>query len=263
MQPIKTYTIGELSPEQFVPEHTFCYVIKGIMRLYDGNKTYALHGGETCLVRKNHLVRYMKEKVDNEIEKVFISLDEAFLKQFQERHPYPGTKYKSNEAILVLPQNDLLSNFIQSLKLYYKSGSIDTTFADVKREELLLILLRQQPLLAGVFFDYGVPQKINLEEFMNLHYKFNVSMERFAYLSGRSLSAFKRDFKEIFNEAPNHWLVQRRLQEAHFLIERQQKKPSDIFIELGFETLAHFSFAFKKRFNLTPTDLSRQANERK
>lgn len=80
-------------------------------------------------------------------------------------------------------------------------------------------------------------------------------MERFAYLTGRSLSAFKRDFAAIFSDTPGRWLVQRRLQEAHFLIEKKGQKPSDIYLDLGFEDLSHFSFAFKKRFGKSPSDI--------
>jgi len=128
----------------------------------------------------------------------------------------------------------------------------------LKREELLLILLKLQPELSGILFDFGKPEKINLKEFINRNYKFNVSLERLAFMTGRSLSAFKRDFKEIFNEAPNRWLIQKRLQEAHFLIEKKNKKPSDIYLELGFEDLSHFSFAFKKEFGMSPTELTEQ-----
>ncbi|WP_348970677.1 helix-turn-helix transcriptional regulator [Chondrinema litorale] len=88
--------------------------------------------------------------------------------------------------------------------LYYKiSNDINKVFDNVKREELLLILLQNQPELTAILFDYGMPQKVDLEEFMNRNYKFNVSIDRFAYLIGRSLSAFKRDFKQIFNDTPN------------------------------------------------------------
>jgi AraC-like DNA-binding protein len=51
-------------------------------------------------------------------------------------------------------------------------------------------------------------------------------------------------------------LVKKRLQEAHFLIEKKNKRPSEIYLDLGFETLSHFSFAFKKQFGLTPTELA-------
>ena len=108
-----------------------------------------------------------------------------------------------------------------------------------------------------MFFDYGIPVKIDLEEFMERNYKFNVSVARFAYLTGRSLSAFKRDFKAIFNETPNRWLIKKRLQEAHCLLQRNEKA-SEIYQELGFEALSHFSFAFKKLFQLTPTELAEQ-----
>jgi AraC-like DNA-binding protein len=91
---------------------------------------------------------------------------------------------------------------------------------------------------------------------MNNNYKFNVSIERFAWLTGRSISAFKRDFEKIFNDTPSHWLVQRRLQESYFLIDKKNKRPSDMYLDLGFEDLSHFSFAFKKLFGLSPSQLS-------
>jgi AraC-like DNA-binding protein len=109
-----------------------------------------------------------------------------------------------------------MPNFIHSLKPYYTHGVISEPFSDLKREELLIILLQEQSELAGMFFDYGIPQKINIEEFMNRNFTFNVSVERFAYLTGRSLSAFKRDFINIFNDTPNHWLVQRRCRKLIF-----------------------------------------------
>ncbi len=227
------------------------------MNLYDGSEHRALTSGEGCIARKNRLGRFNKLKVDGELEKVFVFFDEAFLKRFQEKHESKTTKFTLTSTLISVNKNDLIPDFIQSLKPYYNHGKIKEAFADVKREELLIILLQSQPGLAGLFFDYGIPQKINIEEFMNRNYRFNVSMERFAYLTGRSLSAFKRDFKTIFNETPNHWLVHKRLQEAHFLIGKKDKKASDIYLELGFEDLSHFSFAFKKLFGVSPNHLKK------
>ncbi len=219
------YVGKEISPEQFISDHAFVYVINGIMNIYDGSKQITLKSGDCCIARKNRLARYNKEKVNNELEKVFVFFDEAFLKQFQERYQTKTIKFKSTETLIPVNENSLLPNFIQSLLPYYDHAKIKDAFANVKREELLIILLQQQPELTGLFFDYGIPQKMNIEEFMNRNFKFNVSIERFAFLTGRSLSAFKRDFKETFNDTPNHWLVKKRLQEAHFLIEKKGKKP--------------------------------------
>ena len=250
------YHIGVISPEQFVAEHTFTYIIKGEMHLYDGSNSYVLRSGENGLARKDSLIRFKKEMVNDELEKVFVFFDEHFLKAFQAKHHPVAAKSGARQTITLLPENKLLPPFIQSLVPHYDHGKIAEAFADVKREELLLILLQAQPELAGLFFDYRTPEKINLGEFMNRNYQFNVSLDRFAYLTGRSLSAFKRDFKQVFNDTPGHWLVQRRLQEAYFLIDKKNQKPAKIYLDLGFETLPHFSYAFKKEFGIAPTQLA-------
>ena len=253
------YIGPQISPEQFVAEHSFLYLIKGSMQGYDGNKNYPLKSGECCLVRKNYLTRYNKQKEDNQFEKVVVVFDELFLKSFQEKRKIPLPKFSSNDAFMRIQKNELIPNFLRSLELYYNAeGKIDPTFADLKREELLLIILQSNPELAAIFFDFSNPEKIDLEAYMNRNYRFNVSLERFAYLTGRSLSVFKRDFEKIFHETPSRWLVQKRLREAYFLLEKKHKKPTDIYLDLGFEDLSHFSFAFKKLFGLAPTQLAEQ-----
>ncbi|WP_099367538.1 helix-turn-helix domain-containing protein [Sphingobacterium sp. 1.A.4] len=254
---IKSCIIGPvISAEQFIAEHFFLFLGKGRMNAYDGNKHYVLKPGESFLVRKNRLARYNKVKDNDEFEKVIIFFDEAFLKSFQKKHSIVFKNFTSKDAIIKLNKDDLINSFLFSLEPYYNhSGNISPTFSDIKREELLLILLQLHPELSDILFDFGVPGRIDLEKFMQQNYKFKVSMERFSFLTGRSLSAFKRDFKSIFNETPNRWLVKRRLQEARFLIEEKQQKPADFYLDLGFEDLSHFYFAFKKEFGRTPVEM--------
>ncbi len=254
---IKSCFVGPaISPEQFIAEHFFLFLAKGTMNGYDGNKHYTLKAGESCIVRKNRLARYNKVKDNNQFEKVVIFFDEAFLKAFQKKHPVTPRRQTAKNAFIRLKKDKLINSFLLSLEPYYNgSGNISPTFSDLKREELLLILLQLHPELADILFDFGVPGRLDLEQFMQQNYKFNVSMERFAFLTGRSLSAFKKDFKKIFNETPNRWLTKRRLQEARFLIEEKRQRPTDIYIELGFENLSHFSFAFKKEFGVPASTL--------
>jgi AraC-like DNA-binding protein len=255
---IKSCYIGpHISPEQFVAEHFFLYLAKGSMEGYDGHKHYMLNAGEYCLVRKNHLARYTKHKDNGAFEKVVVVFDEAFLNTYKQKHNAVAAKPTLRSAFVPLTASPLVLNFIQSLRPYYNgAGKIEDVFADVKREELLLILLQGNPALAAIIFDTGAPAKMDLKAYMNRNYKFNVSVERFAYLTGRSLSAFKRDFKDVFGDTPSRWLVQRRLEEAHFLINKKAKRPSDIYLDLGFEDLSHFSFAFKKKYGLNPSGLA-------
>lgn len=250
------YIGPEISPEQFIAEHFFLYIAKGKIHGYDGHRSSTLSAGEYCLVRKNHLARYNKEKINGAFEKVVIILDEAFLKTYQNKYQPRFEITKPETAFIALKFEAAIPDFIDSLTPYYDGGGqIDQKVADEKREELLTLLLRSRPELANLLFDFGKPEKIDLEAFMNRNYKFNASIERFAYLTGRSRSAFKRDFRDLFQDTPNRWLIRKRLKEAYFLITKKQQKPSAFYLDLGFEDLSHFSYVFKKTFGLTATEL--------
>ncbi|MFT3934641.1 MAG: AraC family transcriptional regulator [Chitinophagaceae bacterium] len=263
MREITKDTASQILKEQFIPDNVFLYVARGAINFFDGNKTYTFKTGECFIARKNRLAKFTLADSKDGFEPILFCFDEPFLQQFQQKHkikaPAPS---RSSATFIKITQTAWIDDFIRSLKPYYKGVmQLDAAFEDLKYEELLIILLKNQPSLAGIFFDYTIPQKINLEAFMNRNYKFNASIQRFAYLTGRSLSAFKRDFATIFNDTPNHWLIQKRLEEASLLINKK-KKPSDIYIDLGFETLSHFSFAFKKQFGLSPTDFANRKLKR-
>jgi AraC-like DNA-binding protein len=95
---------------------------------------------------------------------------------------------------------------------------------------------------------------MDLEKCMLSNFHFNVPVEKFARLTGRSLAGFKRDFQKTFGRSRRQWLQEKRLTEALHLIEKKNKKPSAIYLDLGFESLSHFSHSFKKRFGKAPTE---------
>ncbi|MCF2446775.1 AraC family transcriptional regulator [Dyadobacter sp. CY345] len=257
MRTIADDTRVNMLREQFIPDHVFIYIVKGTIRVYDGTQSYTYRAGDACLARKNRLAKYELLDSKERFEPIIFCFDQPFLQDFQSKHRSKQTTRGLKDTIIDIQSTELIQSFIQSIKPYYKGVmQLDEAFEDLKYEELLIILLKTRPELAAVLFEFRRPGKIDLEEFMNSNYKFNVNVERFAYLTGRSISAFKRDFAAAYHETPGHWLVKRRLQEAHFLISQENKKPSDVYLDLGFEDLSHFSFAFKKQFGIAPTQLA-------
>jgi len=65
-----------------------------------------------------------------------------------------------------------------------------------------------------------------------------------------SLASFKRDFEKVFKTSPGLWLQQKRLSGAYYQIREKGRKPSDVYLDVGFENLSHFSYAFKKAFGV-------------
>lgn len=256
MRTIADDTRTNILQEQYIPDNVFIYVLKGAIRVFDGNKTYTYRAGDACLARKNRLAKYELLESKDKFEPILFCFDEPFLQQFQNKNYPKQINYTLKNTLIDIRKSELIESFIQSIKPYYKGVmQLDEAFEDLKYEELLIILLKNQPELAGVFFDFRKPGKIDLEKFMSQNFKFNVSISRFAFLTGRSLSAFKRDFKSIYNDTPSHWLVKRRLQEAYFLMDKKGEKPSDIYVDLGFESLSHFSTSFRKAYGHAPTQI--------
>ncbi|ULT25790.1 AraC family transcriptional regulator [Sphingobacterium sp. E70] len=123
-------------------------------------------------------------------------------------------------ALLIQP-GALIKGFVDSLVPYLQQ-QMDDRIVALKARELVLLLIQLNPAFKNVLFDFNEPGKIDLEAFMNSHYRYNVPLERFAFLTGRSLSGFKRDFEKQFHTSPGRWLLQKRLDTARFLIEQQK-----------------------------------------
>lgn len=243
--------------EHFIPEHIFSYQMSGTMIVNDGVRTYTAKEGDFRLSRRNHLSKFVKQPPEGgEFKVILLFLDQKILQEIARELDYKVEKSTPKETIIYLDQNLLYKSFMESLVAYLElhQGSDEALFT-LKIKEVIYLLLKVNPELKDILFDFTEPGKIDLEAYMNKNFHFNVHLNRFAYLTGRSLATFKRDFRKIFQDTPSHWLQQRRLQEAYYLIKEKRKMPSDVYLEVGFEDLSHFSFAFKKKYGLSPSKL--------
>jgi AraC-like DNA-binding protein len=241
--------------EQFVPEHVFSYQVAGTLVINDGNNIYTFKEGDFRFIKRNHLVKFVKQPPEGgEFRSLAVYLDQETLRRFSMEYGYTTARHTEGNAVLEIPSNKLLLTYIDSLLPYQESIQTgNQQLMSLKLREAILILLQTNPAFKDTLFDFTEPGKIDLEGFMNKNFHFNVQLQRFAYLTGRSLATFKRDFDKIFHLSPSRWLQQRRLQEAHYLIKEKGKTASDVYLELGFEDLSHFSFAFKKKYGVAPS----------
>lgn len=141
-----------------------------------------------------------------------------------------------------------------SLNYYTQEENLpDEQLIHMKLTECLYVLKCKYHELYQGILQHSIGNKTDLQTFMTKNYMHNAPLERFAELSGRSLSTFRRDFQNIFGMQPHKWILQKRLETAYKRIVEYREKPSDIFWELGFETLAHFSRKFKEHYGYAPS----------
>jgi AraC-like DNA-binding protein len=245
--------------EQFTSEHVLSYQLSGTLTLNDGDHEYVFREGDFRFIRRNQLVKFIKQPPAGGVfESVSIYLDEATLRSFSMEFGYkaePGNALAG--AVVPLAGGQLLKSYMDSLLPYIQPDNlVNDALQALKLREAIMLLLQCKPGMKDVLFDFSEPGKIDLEAFMNKNFHFNVQLNRFAYLTGRSLATFKRDFENIFHTSPSKWLQQRRLREAHYLIKEKGRMPSDVYLEIGFEDLSHFSYAFKKMYGVPPSRLA-------
>ncbi|MEN4759147.1 hypothetical protein ABEG63_02300 [Chryseobacterium sp. C39-AII1] len=94
----------------------------------------------------------------------------------------------------------------------------------LKIEEILIILRSINQNIDGILFDLSEPRKISIADFMEKNFIFNMAIEKFAYLTGRSLTTFKKDFRIAIKTTSQKWLTQKRLELAYY--ELSEKKES-------------------------------------
>jgi len=251
------YVTRSREGEQFIPDYVFGYQVSGTMIMNDGNKEYIFKPGDFRFSRRNHLVKFNKLPPEGGEYKSFsVHFEQPFLRNFSMETGYKAEKHINGDAVIGLKPDPLYKNYFDSLPSYMQlNAEEDAGLVALKLREAILLLLKVNPEIKDLLFDFSEPGKIDLEAFMNKNFHFNVDLNRFAYLTGRSLATFKRDFEKLFHITPARWLLQRRLQEAYYLIREKGKTASDIYLDLGFEDLSHFSFVFKKQFGVAPTKM--------
>lgn len=247
--------------EPFVQDHALLFVLNGKMVINDGNETTEFNTGEIGFISKNQLVKTQKIPQDNKpFMSISILLPKDTLYNYSKEHNITTKGNFTGKPNFVLTSDPFLKGFYNSMIPYFEDhNALTDNLAIIKTMEVIELLLRKTSM-QNILFNFDDDFKIDIEAYMNKNFMHNIPLEHFAKLTGRSLSTFKRDFQETFKETPNKWLIKKRLDLAHFLISKQNHKPTDVYYEVGFVNFSHFSRSFKSEFGVNPSEIKNHHN---
>lgn len=238
-------------------ENVLVGVLAGELRVVQADCMRCCVAGDTLLLPRKQpatLLKYPKDGVA--YQAVVLKLPPALVRTYYTQNSPTPTRPASS-GLLLFPNSPLLQSLFASLLPYLElKYCLPEKLLEVKIAEVIEILRSLDPQSDAILADFAEPGKVNLVEFMEANYMFNLSLAKFSYLTGRSLTTFKRDFKKAFQLSPQRWLTQKRLALAHYQLAEKSRKPVELYLEVGFENLAHFSYAFKKQFGYPPTALA-------
>jgi len=239
--------------------HILVWYLSGSSRIIQGDTSYTFGTGSIFLVPRHHVATFINYGNEERPHRaVVMHLETERLKQFYSAQP-PAANVPAPEGIITFDRHPLLESCMASLIPYFDiPDPFPVAIAALKIKEAVSILRTVKPGIDAVLADFAAPGKIDLAGYMEQHYRYNLPLERFGYLTGRSLSTFNRDFRKLFHTTPQRWLMQKRLALAHYQLQEKKMRPVDVYLEVGFEDLSHFSFAFKKHFGYSPIDVGKK-----
>jgi AraC-like DNA-binding protein len=242
------------SREVILPQPALVRIMSGEIRIASADRVFHFYAGDTLLIPRNQLGRMSKLPLGGApcITVSVVFPEEILRKYYSDHQIADASPYVP--ALIILNDHPLLESLFNSLMPYFKlADALPADLAVFKMEEAIRILRAIDKNTDHLLGQFKEPGKLDLVNFMEKNYMFNLPLEKFGYLTGRSLTTYKKDFKKIFKNTPGKWLTQKRLELAHYQIFEKKKKPADVYLDVGFENLSHFSFAFKKQFGYSPT----------
>lgn len=244
----------------FYPGNVLFYMEQGQLNVRVDQELIVIPAGSFALAKKYTQATCFKSWTRTEGRAVMyaIILQDQFIQAAIRDFPLGEPVDFGETRIFPLPQNQILAGLFNSLSSYLNGQEdIDKQLVALKTKEALLGILDSKPEYLSLFTQFARPERADLGVFLEHNFQYNVPLTQLAQISGRSLSTFNRECKALFGLTPHRWIMKRRLKAARELLVLRDKKASDIYLELGFEDLAHFSRAFKKEFGSSPTQIKR------
>lgn len=242
----------------YLQDHVILSVQEGIYKVRFGNQEYIVRKNEMVLIQKAIVIEYEKcgDSDSGLLDYMMFFLNDELLNEFIKmsnlKHSYPAPLV----PVTVYPVNDRLQSYIASLKPYFKEPEkIGDELVKLKLLELLFDILDADEKLLYQLLQLKQKEPSSIVEVIEKNLMNPVSLNDLAYLSGRSLSTFKREFQAIYNESPFHWIRNRRLEKAQELLIHSGLSVTDVCFTTGFENLAHFSKVFKNKYGIAPSQV--------
>ncbi len=252
------YKASQESIRQMVAlkHNTFSFLLEGSKEVFSDKTVVSIQNSDFLLMKAGHCL--MTEKLPNpnsDYRSLLFFFSTDALLAFAQKHAIRTAKETNQESVYAFKYDTYLKSFVKGLVDVEKlDPKIQSKLLAVKFEELLLYLVETN---STGFFDSLLSSSTTqeLQHFVQIveTNKLNkLTLKELSFLAHMSLSTFKRTFEKHFQCSPSKWFQEKRLEHAAFLLKNKSKRASDIFEEIGYETLSNFIHAFKRKFGATP-----------
>lgn len=245
----------------YLHSHLLLVVVEGALTVEHGIRKIELESGEAVFIRKDFYFNYRKNAASpaQVYQSLLFFIDDTILREFSRARRENFRAPDGDSSTVKIEPDDKLRAFVETVNANFDEQlAAEPEFLRLKMLEILFVLTAVNRDLHGFLQQSNAPNNDDLARLMETNFNQNLPLNRFAQLSRRSLSTFKRDFQTTFGVPPLRWLREKRLDYAHRLLASTDRSVSEICYEAGFENLSHFSRLFKQRYGFQPSNLKKK-----
>jgi AraC-like DNA-binding protein len=161
---------------------------------------------------------------------------------------------RTKSPVVELGEHKIIEAYVESIRPYFSSKSkVEDSLIGIKLKELVTILIMEGN--KDILYLLGTIRKgeiVAFEKIIEANLNNNLTISELSHLTNYSESSFKRKFKQLYSTSPLAYFRTKRLQKASELLTSSHLSISEICWDCGFETMSHFSSAFKKEYSMSP-----------
>jgi AraC-like DNA-binding protein len=258
------HTEKYINLEVLLSDNLILLLLKGTKHIKTQEGEFRLQKGDICFLRKgNHISSEIFSSEENCYEAFLAFISDDFIKEFMEHNMSMFEKENKQPVNIkshIFPLSPFLKSTIESFfPIFAYEHELRESILKLKLHELLLNLIQSDPtsdfknFLKQIFIE----AKGNLSGIMESNYTKPYQLGDYARMTFCSLSKFKKDFKKTYGIPPKAWINSRRLERARSLLMNSDYDVAEVSFLVGFENYSHFIQLFRKKYNCTPKQFSK------
>lgn len=245
----------EISKQQIIlNQHTFSFLIEGNKEVFFDNLTLSIDNSKFLIMKSGHCLMTEKLSDIRNYRSVLLFFSNENILKFIQKNESKTIKLSENKSVYAFKYDAFIKRFVHSLlDISTLSKNIQKKILEVKFEEIMLYLTA----IYGTEFLYSLLENSNatsqkFTQTVETNWMNKLTLKELAFLCNMSVSTFKREFEKHYAESPIKWFQNKRLEYAHQLLYQEQKSASEIYFEVGYESLSSFIQAYKAKYGITP-----------
>lgn len=268
--------------KDWVPAHwdqtsslAFCIVVQGCKRVNINGHEY-FYGPSNYFVMSRGM-RFQAEVLEGSPTKPFLSMvlqipaavvAEVLIETRQrfdhKRLDHDVVRSAPNAYVSSEFGGELRGTLVRFLRALDEDGDRKVLGPLILREFVYRLLKQDQAqhLMAAVIYEKSWKKVMAAIRYMQTEFHRPITIDEIANAVGASTSALAHSFKNIIGASPYHFLKQLRLERARVLMIREGWNSNEAARRTGYESLSHFTKAFKDYFGECPSGYANQFRRR-